>query len=133
MRSSEGVYVRVYLRASRFSTVSRVVLINALACTCYDSPHDLADFDAPLLVQQQHSQRALLLGEQLAARLCTHEKRGLRQFVAGVGDLCVGIGARREKHLADPAETDKCSEQQLQARHRASVVDADQTVIMESE
>ena len=69
-------------------------------------------------MQQQHLQRALLLGFAFLPRLYTHKVRGFRAFAARVGDVSEGVGARREQHLADPAETGTTNGQQPQARHR---------------
>jgi hypothetical protein len=51
-----------------------------------------------------------------------------RAFAASVGSVSEGVGARREQHLADPAETGTANGQQPQARHRAKVAMADRTV-----
>jgi hypothetical protein len=79
-------------------------------------------------VQQQHLQRALLLGLPFLPRFYTHEIRGFRAFATLVGNVSEGVGARREQHLADPAETGTTNGQQPQARHRTEVAVADRTV-----
>lgn len=105
--------------APRPSSVANAYDVHALPPTDPENlPHNLSHLHAPLLVQQQHLQRALFLGFPFLPRLYTHKIRRLRAFAAVVGYVSEGVGARREQHLADPAETGTTNGQQPQARHR---------------
>jgi hypothetical protein len=94
----------------------------ALSSAPGDLPDDLAHFHAARLVQQQHLDRAPLLGFQLLPRLRSAQKiRGLWACATRVGGLREMICARCEQHLADLADVGTANGgTESQMRHRSS-------------